>query len=226
MNPTYSFSYFNFDHIINLILCLVLGFTILIIPKYTKINVNKFGTLLGCLILFLKIFETVYRIKYEYFTLPESLPLHFCNFTMIICGIYLITKNNTLFNITYFFSFGAVMALILPGVNTYYHQLFFVMFMVSHASVVITMLYGFIWLKSKPTFSGLTVSIITVLLLFLTSFFYNNKFGTNFMFLKVYIAPFVDFIKPFNLYIGVLISAFILIIILLYIPFRKNKRDN
>ena len=224
MNPAYSFSYYNYEHIVNLILCLILGLIILGIPKYTKINVNTFGTVLGYLILLLKIFETVYRIKYEHFTLPESLPLHFCNFTMIICGLYLITKNNILFNITYFFSFGAVMALILPGVTTYYHQLFFVLFMVSHASVVITMLYGFIWLKSKPTFTGMTVSIITVLLLFLASYLYNNKFGTNFMFLKVYIVPFIDFIKPFSLYIGILVTAFILIIILLYIPFRKNKR--
>jgi hypothetical integral membrane protein (TIGR02206 family) len=224
MNPTYSFSYFNYEHIINLIFCLILGFGILKTPKYSKINVNKFGSLLGYAILLLKIFETIYRIKYEHFTLPESLPLHFCNFTMIICGVYLITKNNTLFNIAYFFSFGAVLALILPGVNTYYHQLFFILFMVSHASVVITVLYGFIWLKSKPTFNGMTVSIITVLALFLTSYFYNNKFGTNFMFLKEYVAPFLDFIKPFSLYTVLLVTAFILLIILLYIPFRKNKR--
>ena len=52
MNPAYSFSYYNYEHIINLILCLVLGLIILGFPKYTKINVNKFGTVLGYLILF------------------------------------------------------------------------------------------------------------------------------------------------------------------------------
>lgn len=219
-----EFSYFNNAHVINLILCIIIGLIILFIPKFTKINKSKFATILGILILFLKIFETIYRIKYEHFSMPESLPLHFCNFTMIICGFYLITKNNTLFNISYFFSFGAVAALILPGVTTYYHILFFVLFMVSHAIVIITVFYGFMWLGSKPTFKGMITSIVTVLLLFTASYFYNNKYGTNFMFLKVYIAPFLNFIKPFNLYIGILIASFILIIILLYIPFRKNKR--
>lgn len=220
----YEFSYFNTSHIINLILCLIIGLIILFIPNFTKINKFKFATFLGFFILFLKIFETAYRIKYEHFSIPESLPLHFCNFAMIICGLYLISKNNILFNISYFFSFGAVAALILPGVTTYYHILFFILFMISHVMVIITVFYGFMWLDSKPTFKGMITSIVTVLLLFTTSYFYNNKFGTNFMFLKVYIAPFFDFIKPFNLYIGILIISFILIIVLLYIPFRKNKR--
>lgn len=220
----YTFSYFNQAHIVNLFFNLVLGLLILIIPKVSKIDKYKFGTFIGSFIIFLKIFETIYRLKYEHFSLAESAPLHFCNFTIIICGIYLISKNNILFNISYFFSFGALAALILPGVNTYYHPLFFALFMITHSMIIISVLYGFIWLNQRPNFNGFIASEITVLALFILAYFYNKKFGTNFMFLKTYIAPFFDFIKPFSLYIGIMIPTFMLIILLLYIPFRKNKR--
>ena len=220
----YIFHYFNQAHIINLFLNFILGSVILSIPKISKVNKYKFGTFIGYFIVLLKIFETIYRLKYEHFSWAESAPLHFCNFTIIVCGIYLISKNHILFCLSYFFSFGALSALILPGVNTYYHPLFFALFMITHSMIIISVLYGFIWFKERPDFNGFIVSEVTVLILFITAHFYNKKFGTNFMFLKTYIAPFFDFIKPFSLYIAIMIPSFLLVIFLLYIPFRKNKR--
>ena len=219
----YKFHYFSQTHFINLFFCIFLGIFILLGPRFFKVNKLRYATFLGWSFLSVKLFETFYRELFENFSLAESAPLHFCNFAIIICSFYLITRKNVLFNISYFFSFGAFFALVLPGVNYYNHNLFFTLFMVDHTFVLISVLYGFIWLHERPDAKGLKVSIITVLLLFLFSYFYNNIFGTNFMFLKDYIAPFFSFIKPFSLYIAILIPAFILIMYLMYLPFRTNK---
>ena len=52
---------------------------------------------------------------------------------------------------------------------------------------------------------------------------YNVFFPVNAMFLKFYIAEIVSFIKPFELYIVVLILSMLFIMFMMYLPFRKKN---
>lgn len=225
MSPNYNFTYFNEIHINSFILSIFLTFIFLFIPKIpilkNKINIMKYATFLGILGLSIKLFESIYRVLFENFSIADSIPLHFCNFALIIAGLYLITKKSIFFNILYFFSFGALAAIILPGVGKYYTHFYVYLFMINHFFEIATVLFGFIYMKEQITFTGYRVSILVTSILFIISFFYNKLFGTNFMFLETYIATFFEFIKPFYVYRVVLVLSFFIIMTLMYLFPKK-----
>ena len=66
------------------------------------------------------------------------------------------------------------------------------------------------------------MSSVTLILLFIYASIYNLFFPVNAMFLKTYIAPIVSFIKPFEVYIVVLIFSMLLIMFLMLLPFKKK----
>ncbi len=225
MTTTYNFTYFNKIHIHSFIFCSMLMLIMIGIPK-TKFfkkhfNLNDYMTFLGFLCLIIKLFESIYRVLFENFSIADSIPLHFCNFALIIAGLYLITKKNIFFNILYFFSFGAVAAVILPGIGLYYHPFYVYLFMINHFFEIATVIFGFNYMKEKINFKGYIISILITAMLFFISYFYNNLFGTNFMFLNEYIAPFFGFIKPFYIYRIVLILSFFIIMTFMYILPKK-----
>ena len=119
-------------------------------------------------------------------------------------------------------SFGAAFALVLPGVVVYYHPFYVYVFMIMHALEFVAVFYGFIYLKDKIDFKGYIMSSATLILLFIYASIYNLFFPVNAMFLKTYIAPIVSFIKPFEVYIVVLIFSMLLIMFLMLLPFKKK----
>lgn len=219
-----KFYYFSQIHIHTFIASILFSILLLLIPKlFKKINLRNYGTFLGFFILGFKILDSVYRVTQEHEPIYNVTPVHLCNFAAIAAGLYLIFKTRFLFNLTYFLSFGAAFALVLPGVVVYYHPFYVYVFMIMHALEFVAVFYGFIYLKDKIDFKNYILSCITLILLFVYAAIYNIIFPVNAMFLKTYIADFVSFIKPFELYIVILISSMLFIMFLMYLPFRKRK---
>ena len=219
-----KFYYFSQIHIYTFIASILFSILLLLIPKlFKKINLRNYGTFLGFFILGFKILDSVYRVTQEHEPIYNVTPVHLCNFAAIAAGLYLIFKTRFLFNLTYFLSFGAAFALVLPGVVVYYHPFYVYVFMIMHALEFVAVFYGFIYLKDKIDFKNYILSCITLILLFVYAAIYNIIFPVNAMFLKTYIADFVSFIKPFELYIIILISSMLFIMFLMYLPFRKRK---
>ena len=219
-----KFYYFSQIHIYTFIASILFSILLLLIPKlFKKINLRNYGTFLGFFILGFKILDSVYRVTQEHEPIYNVTPVHLCNFAAIAAGLYLIFKTRFLFNLTYFLSFGAAFALVLPGVVVYYHPFYVYVFMIMHALEFVAVFYGFIYLKDKIDFKNYILSCITLILLFVYAAIYNIIFPVNAMFLKTYIADFVSFIKPFELYIVILISSMLFIMFLMYLPFRKRK---
>ena len=190
-----KFYYFSQIHIHTFIASILFSILLLLIPKlFKKINLRNYGTFLGFFILGFKILDSVYRVTQEHEPVYNVIPIHLCNFAAIAAGLYLICKTRFLFNLAYFLSFGAAFALVLPGVVVYYHSF-----------------YVYI------------LSCIVLIMLFVYAAIYNTIFPVNAMFLKAYIADLVSFIKPFELYIVILISSMLFIMFLMYLPFRKRK---
>ena len=87
MSPNYNFTYFNKIHVNSFILCIFLTIITLVIPTIpvlkSRINIMKYATFLGILCLSIKLFESIYRVLFENFSVADSVPLHFCNFALI-----------------------------------------------------------------------------------------------------------------------------------------------
>ena len=219
-----KFYYFSQIHIHTFIASILFSILLLLIPKlFKKINLRNYGTFLGFFILGFKILDSVYRVTQEHEPVYNVIPIHLCNFAAIAAGLYLIYKTRFLFNLAYFLSFGAAFALVLPGVVVYYHPFYVYVFMIMHALEFVAVFYGFIYLKDKIDFKGYLMSSITLIMLFIYASIYNVFFPVNAMFLKSYIAEIVSFIKPFELYIVVLILSMLFIMFMMYLPFRKKN---
>ena len=225
------FSYFSEIHFYTFIVSIIFSILLLLLPKILKklnitLNFKMYGTFLGFLILSFKILDSVYRVIYQYEPLTNVTLVHLCNFAVVFSGLYLIFKKEILFNITYFLSFGAIFALILPGVNYYYNPTYVYIFMITHALEFVAVIYGFYYLKATITFKGFKNSCIILLCMFLYAAIYNYIFKIdkiNAMFLNDYIAPIVSFIKPFWLYRIILVSTMLFIMYLMYLPFSKKN---
>lgn len=219
-----KFYYFSQIHIHTFIASILFSTLLLLIPKlFKKINLRNYGTFLGFFILGFKILDSVYRVIHEHEPVYNVIPIHLCNFAAIAAGLYLIYKTRFLFNLAYFLSFGAAFALVLPGVIVYYHPFYVYVFMIMHALEFVAVFYGFIYLKDKIDFKGYLMSSITLIMLFIYASIYNVFFPVNAMFLKFYIAEIVSFVKPFELYIVVLILSMLFIMFMMYLPFRKKN---
>ncbi len=225
MEPVASnFQYFSRIHLYTFIVSVAFSCILIFMPKLLKsLNRKKYGTFLGFLILGFKLFDSIYRVTHEYEPVYNVFPIHLCNFAAIAAGLYLIFKTGFLFNLAYFLSFGAAFALILPGVTIYYNSFYVYIFMTTHALEFVAVIYGFLYLDGKVTFKGYMLASMTLVGLFAYAAVYNRFFDVNAMFLRDYIAGIVSFIKPFSLYIVVLISSMLFIMYLMYIPFREKK---
>ena len=217
-----SFSYFNQMHIGLLLLCFFLGHLLLVLPKYYQTDRRKAARFIGLLILLTVGYEMYYRVTYEGFSWGQVAPLHFCSVSVIGAGLYLRTQKDKYFQVAYYFSFGAFLAMILPGIRDYYHQLYFILFMGTHYFVLFAVAYGFKWLGAKPTWEGFKYASTICLFLFMISFFWNEIYFTNFMFTKIYLLPQFRVIQPFWIYQVLLIPSFLGIMYLFYLPFRKR----
>ena len=216
------FSYFNQMHMGLLLLCFFWGHLLLVLPKYYQTDRRKAARFIGLLILLTVGYEMYYRVTYEGFSWGQVAPLHFCSVSVIGAGLYLRTQKDKYFQVAYYFSFGAFLAMILPGISDYYHQLYFILFMGTHYFVLFAVAYGFKWLGAKPTWEGFKYASTICLFLFMISFFWNEIYFTNFMFTKIYLLPQFRVIQPFWIYQVLLIPSFLGIMYLFYLPFRKR----
>ena len=216
----YKFTYFEPIHIHSFIFFIILSIIIISIPFFLKKDYKIiFTKLLGYFILFAKIFDIWYRISFEKESWIFTLPLNLCNISVIIIGIFLIIRKNTLFNIAYFWFTGAILAVILPGIDTYRTSFYIYVFMGLHFLEIMAVIFSFIHLDVRVTKKGLYSALIGYLILCLVASIVNYYSSTNYMFLYDYIITAVNFIEPFILYVVLLISLFMLSMILTYLPF-------
>ena len=219
----HTFSYYNSDHIWSLLWILIVGFLLLQVPRCFPKRQDVFARWLGVLVLFTNLFEGIWRVQYEGFTFSQVMPLHFCSVSGVLIGLYLLTQRDFFFQVSYYFSFGAVLALVLPGVSVYETRTFFYLFMMNHGFVPFGVLYGYLWLGSRPSYRGLWQAIGLTVGLFVISLGYNDWFFTNFMFTKSYIISWARIVQPFILYQIGLLLAFLGVMMGMYLPFRTRK---
>jgi conserved hypothetical integral membrane protein TIGR02206 len=221
-----EFRYFNEAHIGLLLLCFVVGYGALILPRYfASGSPEKSARFMGRLILLIVVYEMYYRLTYEGFSWGQVMPLHFCSVSVIAAGFYLWTLKNQYFQIAYYFSFGALLALLFPGIGDYHHHLYFGLFMVTHGAVIFAVFYGIRWFGACPNWEGFKYAAKLCLLLFAISFFWNETHYTNFMFTKAYLLPAFQVINPFWVYQILLVGGFLLGMFLMYLPHRRNDEN-
>lgn len=210
--------YFNLFHLYILGLCCLLGVVVLNIHTILpKMSVDRFAKIMSIFLIIFKIFDSSIRYFFEYSKLLEVLPFNLCNIALIFCSYYLFTKKEWAFNIFYYFSFGAIIALIVPDIKVYHLNIYVYIYSFIHALEIIFVLYINKYLKPKLTFRYFKITSITLTLIMIFNYIFNTIFNTNYMFLNKYALPELSVINNIYIYTLGIVVLYYLGLYLIYI---------
>ncbi len=162
----------------------------------------------------------------------EHLPITVCGWSVIFCSILILTKNQTLFDISYFWLFsGTVFALITPTVISYcgptrfrYYQ-----FWGEHTIGYIIIFYMIFVHKMRPTIKSAAKSYIAMAILAVIAYCANVMLGSpaNYLFMaEPESTPSILDILPPNFAVRIVVMAAIITLMfaLSYLPWYLKDR--
>jgi len=162
----------------------------------------------------------------------DHLPITVCGWAVIFCSFMVIGKNQTLFDISYFWLFsGTIFALITPTVITYtgptryrYYQ-----FWLEHTLGYISIFYMNNVHGMRPTFKSAVKSYVALILLAVIAYMANDMIGpgANYLFMaKPESTPSIlDILPPnFGLRIAIMAAAITAMFALSYLPWYLRDR--
>ena len=173
-----------------------------------------------------KFIELIYRyiIFKEPFT--NLLPLNMCNYTLILAAFMMIFRSKKLFSLVYFWSVGAILAIATPDIRIAFPDYANISFFVTHYYIYFSVFYAIKYFKFTITLHSLKKAFICINGIMLVLFPLNFLIDTNYMFLKYKpISSPMDYLGPWPYYIISLEIVMIILFILMYLPFKRNKKN-
>ena len=166
----------------------------------------------------------------------DHLPITVCGWAVIFCAFLVLTKNQTLFDISYFWLLsGSIFALITPTVISYcgptrirYYQ-----FWVEHTIGYVIIFYMVFVHKMRPTVKSAIKSYVSLSILAVIAYCANDMLGpgANYLFMaKPESTPSILDILPPNFALRIVIMAFAITVMfaLNYLPWylidKKAKK--
>jgi hypothetical integral membrane protein (TIGR02206 family) len=221
---------FGQDHLIYLAIILVVGIAFLTYckKKLTQEQAVKTARILGIVAithLFLEI-PTMKLILGH--SLAASLPLHLCNFGMIMVGILLITRKQWALELAYFWALcGASQSLLTPDLKYMFPHPMAITFFTAHTIEIIGLLYAVIVLKMRPHWDSIPRVFVRTLLLAAVIFPLNFLHpDMNYMFLKhpPLGGSLIDLLGPWPWYLLSLMGVALVLFVLAYLPYAISDK--
>ena len=163
----------------------------------------------------------------------EKLPIGVCGWAVIFCSFMIVGKNQSLFDIAYFWLLsGSLFALLTPTPLTYvgptrfrYYQ-----FWLEHTLGYIAIFYMIFVHGMRPTVRSAVKSYVALIVLCFIAYWVNSMVpGANYLFLaRPESAPSVLDILPPNFFLrtSIMVAVITLMYGLAYLPwYRKDKKE-
>ena len=169
-NNTEPFILFGKLHTDALVYSLLVILILCVLGNFLNNKVQKnAGKLIGVSLL---LFEATKPFIYIYgFDRPWEtyLPLHMCNFSAVLIGIFLLQekKNQLFFELPFYWGIGgATMALLTPDLEFTWPNIEFIMFFYGHGQIILGIFFALAVLKYRPYLQNFwKMAVITILLL-------------------------------------------------------------
>lgn len=216
------FSLFSTEHILTIGAFLVFTFVLLVLSRL--VSKRTFTVGLAFSVVALKIAETVVRHGLYNEDVLDLLPIHLCNLTLVLCLISLFNPSKSLFQLIYYWSPGALAAILFPEIRYTFPNFIEISFFAIHFFIIFVILYQIIFFKFRPTLKGLFNSFIFVNIFAAIVYKINICLGTNYMYINykpAFSSP-LDLFGPWPHYIIIVEIIYLVIGILLYLPFKKR----
>lgn len=235
--PSDGFKIFGATHIAILILTLFCSLVFIIAVRKTKNP--KIEKLCNAILLGMIILSTGFAYYYKgtagWLSIKMDLPMHLCDWAMIVIAVTLIKKNQYSFELAYFWGLGGTLqALITPDITEDFPAVSFILFFLSHSLVIVSILYFTLGLKMRPY----PVSIIRVFIwsqvYFVVAFGVNLLLDANYGYLmhKPPNPTLIDYLGEWPYYLISLELVAIVSFCIYYLPFfikdklGKNSATN
>lgn len=157
----------------------------------------------------------------------EGLPLHACGMAIYITAIMLLTKQQLLYEIAYFWGMaGTVQALLTPVVEVGFPSWRFVLFFLGHCSIIVSVVFATFGLGLRPRWKGLWITYSLSWCVAGLIGLVNIPLGTNYMYLREPPAgksPF--YFLPWPWYIPFLGVVALVLFVLLWLPFCRSGKQ-
>ncbi|MCH1418941.1 MAG: TIGR02206 family membrane protein [Akkermansiaceae bacterium] len=157
--------------------------------------------------------------------IERFIPFHLCDIAAVTAGFGILTRNPLLCELTYCWGLaGTMQALITPNLTLDFQHPFFWSFFIQHGAIVIVALYLPLAMKWKPRNGVVLRMFFWNQIYFFAALTMNWALGTNFGFLarKPKTATLLDHLGDWPTYLFWLQLLAILLIILLFLPFRRS----
>lgn len=158
---------------------------------------------------------------------PWQLPLELCDLTFYLVAIVLLTGNEGVFDVAYYWALaGSSMALLTPNLWERFPSISTVQFFIAHGLVVSATLY-LVWSGlMRPRRSSVLRAMVAVNLLALFDGLFDAVFKTDYMYLraKPENVSLLSYLGPWPWYILWAELVALALFLLLYWPFWHNRR--
>ncbi|PFG02961.1 putative integral membrane protein (TIGR02206 family) [Bacillus sp. es.036] len=221
-----SFTLFSFPHLLTLFL---VGSCIIGMFLFRKTLRNKLPNLvirlmIAYLLLLSEISFHAWFAYYNEWSITTALPLQLSSISLFLAIALVLTKNKTLFPITYFAgSASALLAMITPDLGPYAFPHFrFFHFFIAHGGILLATCFMIIVEKAFPSYRSLWMSFAGLNIYVLLLFPLNLTLGSNYMFLMKEPASqtLISYLGPWPFYLLSLEVITIIVFHLLYLPFH------
>ena len=188
---------------------------------------------LGLAILTLEFFKPFIWHHFFDYAWILVIPIHMCNLSAILIGIFLLTGNKLLYEVAFFWGLGGgIMALLTPTVAYTFPDSEYMMFFFGHGLLIVVIGYASIALGNRPTISsvknGIGVSLITLPTIYLINFILGSPANYWYLGSRPEGENIMNFLPDPPMHIPLTIIIGISLFCLIYLPFwvyDKFKKD-
>lgn len=219
-----EFELFSMQHFIYLFGYFVV-FAILYLGLKNSRYPQKNMRAISIAILFIKLGEIFIRgqlIGEAWYTL---LPLHLCNIVLIFSVLGGIFRFTPFLHASFYWSLGALFAVITPEVKDTFPSFFNISFFATHFFIMFASIVEYKIFKLRPTLTSWFASLFVINMIAVGVFFVNNSLGTNYLYINykpTFNSP-LDYMGEWPYYILVVEGIYIILTYLLYRIFKSKK---
>lgn len=218
-----KFILFGTQHLMMVASGFIISFVLIIMGFF--LDRKHFARFTALLVLIVKIVELCYRHIVNGEKLTQLLPLHLCNIALIFVIVMMLTCSKKLFQPCYYWSLGAVFALVTPDVTASFPNYVTLSFFITHFYIIFGVVYAYIFFNYRPTLFGYFSSFVSLNIIALVIYFINKELGTNYLFVNrvpEFTSP-LSYFGEWPYYIIVVELIYIILTYIIYFPFRAKN---
>ena len=142
---------FDSFHITTIGICLFFFVSVPLLSKcLTKKRLHHIALFLVSIGFLQEVVDYSNRIIFRNLSWSEDLPLHICNYMLYVGLVFMITRDQFLFEFLYLVGFGAAFVTIFTPEFKMINTIDYVVFFVSHGLIVVFALWGIFIFKMRP----------------------------------------------------------------------------